>query len=469
MVFGAKKLIFLGITALLQSICLSGAHSYEIAFQALVNHKEFTLKKSNHGPKLYLERGLKDGYAFKRAGDLWQVTLSGGHTFVLSEYENSGYVHLVLMEARREKHRYYAWSVGGSAPGVEVKTHNLNDFNHLVATDSIDSTAGSTFEYRKVFPVPYTDKFLTFSEQGDDYIRCHYLGKLMGQNYSDEICLKYQRMQSALTFLSVHSPEHARCEEFVHDLSLSFDQVVEKDRNFIDCFQLTTDLERSCLASSLTTKVSLFQCFSQQFKVANNQFESAHCAEGDVSCLYGDFLKNALSHQTHIEVAFDDLETGLNFKVQLPFDQSAKIVVGNCYYQFLASRPARSKLESLALEALDSCLSAYEEGQRESHAKSAYLPKWLVESFSGQDFGPIFEKDFNQPTHSLSYWLGRTFHVKSVNSHFDLPLLGHERTSLSHHYQAYARYLLKRGYFEQLQQREGHEDEVWRAPASVSP
>lgn len=467
MVFKAKKFFLGGVTALAQSFCLFTAYSYEINFQALVNHKEFTLERSNLGPKLFLERGRREGYTFERVGDLWQANLTGGHTFILNEYENSGHTHLVLMEARREKHRYYAWSVRNN--GTEVKPHNLNDFTHLVASDSIDSTAGSTFEYRKVLPVPYTDKFLTFSNLGTDYLRCHYLGKLMGRSYSEETCLKYQRMQSGLTFLSAHSINNARCEKYVYNQSLSFDQVVKNERSFISCFQLTSDLERSCLISSLESEVSLLQCFSQKFTLSTKSFVSFDCDEDDVSCLYGDFLKSELTRQTHFELDYEDLETGLNFKLRLPFDQSAKMAVGNCYYQFLGSRPARSQLELLAHEAFNSCLSAYKEGQRESHFNNAYLPKWLVESFSRHHFEIIPGQPFDKQSHSLSYWLGRTFNFKDIDSHFDLPLLGHERSSLGHHYQAYARYLLKRGYFEYLKQRQAHDQDVWRAPASVSP
>lgn len=419
----------------------------EVKFKGLVNEKDFTLKWSGESnvPVLSLERGREGGYSFKRVNDRWQVLLPGEHAFYLNEYHNNGFTHLVLMEVRREKFHYHAWSFNESE---ELHWHDLENISDLPVADSLDSSQGLTFDFKKVLRVPYTDKFFSFTHVNSEYLKCLYLGKLVGEANDEETCLRFERFSKGLELLG-----KKECRTYLYNESLSFKKVVSNEGSILNCLNLASSLEQGCFKSYIQYGGSLQNCLAQEkLTEFTQEVVALNCEDGDSYCHYLSFLKRKLALESELHFNYDDVENNRTLKITLPLTASIKLSLSNCYFQFLSTKELEVESAVFANEAYDSCRASYLDRQERPTSKDkTYFAKWVVELVTGATFGNLVDENVSQGTDKLSYWLMQTFESNVTQK------------------EEYAQFLLKRGFLERaLKQEKVVERSDWRAPASVS-
>lgn len=435
-------MIFIRVFILFFSIQLS-LGAVEIKFEGLVNDKDFTLHWSDESrePILTLERGRDSGYIFKRVDGRWVTTLPGEHNFYLNVYQNNGHTHLVLMEARREKFHFYAWSL---EKGKIVHQHDLVNIANLPVAESLDSSQGLTFDFKKVLRVPYTDKFFSFTHTDSEYLKCLYLGKLMGEGNDEETCLRFERFAKGVSYFGAKD-----CRAKLYNESLSFHKVVKKEDELVSCLNLTSTFEQSCLRNYFHSGKSLQNCLVQE-KLAN--FDEVRlvtsCETGDSYCQYHNFLKRKLSAEADVHFNYDDLENNRTIKISLPLTRSFKLSLSHCYFQFLSTKETEIGSVTFASEAYDSCRASFLERQeRPTTRDKTYFAKWVVELLTGITFDDLMAEQLEHNSERLSYWLAKTFGPATSDKN------------------EYAQFLLKRGFLERSFTSRERE---WRAPASVS-
>ncbi len=449
--FFCRTLIFYVLTpVLLFTLMLGRATSSEVSFTGQVNGKEFRLtwEKDFSSPKIYITRGLKEGYPLVQQDGLWQVELAGDHRISVRVNKLNEASHIVLREERRGKYFYFAWSeLIGVSNGIF--THNLYSFDDLPRESSLESAVGQGFDFKKVMRVPHTDKFIELpvkSQKSLLAIQCEYLSKLMGTPAATRDCLAYSRMSSLLSQLSI--PDHS-CSNILYNNDLSFRGLWDKRDNFESCLKPITKISTACLRGHLTLGRSLLRCEHKLNSTSQNVSDTAKASE---------YLAQRLESITPALVAYRDESLNHELSVQLSNERERKLVLAHCYYQYLSNAQSRTDFS----EAFDSCVysesTSYSHPQRDLRAATS---QWLVNKAMGGASSTLPAKNLD-----LAENLGLRLTPAEAPAHLDLPLLGHARQSLTGHYRRYAQYLLSRGWL--LRALQAPEELGLRAPASVS-
>lgn len=446
-----RTLLFCVLTpVLIFNLTLGHALCSEVSFIGKVNGKEFRLVWSDNfkSPRLYITRGLTKGHALTFSDGLWSVDLAGDHRLTVRVNETSEANHIVLREERKQKFFYFAWTeLTGSKK--EILSHAISSFDDLPRENSLESAVGEGFRFKDVMRVPYTDKYIDLPAKSKKpllAIQCEYLSKLMGTPTAARDCLAYSRMSTLLSSV----PEAASiCSNILYRKDLSFRGLWNKRSEFESCLRPLASMNSACLRGHLNQGRSILRC--------EHSLNSSSTGVGDIDEA-SEFLAKKLESLGPASIHYTDSSLSRKITLQLPSAQARKLVLANCYYQYLANSGSRSELS----EAFDSCTYSEEANhERPSRDLLSATSHWLLNKVTG-----VVSVNRPPKNSGLAQSLAARITPKNVPKHFDLPMLGHARQGLSTHYQKYAHYLLSRGWLERELQREG--EVQLRAPASVS-